>query len=151
MMRLAHDQKMTKPKISAIPTPLDLNTLQPINVVPFLISSKILRILRGRGGIQSLSLGNLHAFGLRARLVAKLHQSDQHGQPETAHQNVEDPRDVTQAEGAGLLLQGVEGTRSKVRERKGMANFTFYSILIRLNYKFNRNLSHCKYLKKSQY
>lgn len=40
-----------KNKASAVPTPLDLNTLQPINVVPFLISSKILRILRGRGGI----------------------------------------------------------------------------------------------------
>lgn len=133
--------------ISAIPTPLDLNTLQPINVVPFLISSKILRILRGRGRIQSLSLGNLHALGLCARLVAELHQSDQHGQPETAHQYVEDPRNITQAEGASLLLQGVEGRRSKLREKGMTERQTSHYYVYQINYKFKCNSNNCEYLK----
>lgn len=47
---------------------------------------------------------HLHSLGLVARLVAELDEGHQHGQAQTAHQDVEDAGHVAQAESLGRLV-----------------------------------------------
>lgn len=105
----------------AYPTPLNFYTFDPIYVVPFLISGKILRILRGSGINILCTLCHLHALGLGARLVTELDQSHQHGQAQTAHQDVEHTGHVAQAERTRLLLEERTQNRRKNPERVAQA------------------------------
>lgn len=47
---------------------------------------------------------HLHALGFSPRLVAELDQGHQHGQAQAAHQDVEDPSHVGQAQSLGRLV-----------------------------------------------
>lgn len=93
-----------------VPYPLNFYTFDPIYVVTFLISCKILWILRGSWVNILCILCHLHSFGFGSGLVTELNQSHQHGQTESSDQNVEDPSHVAQAEGARLLLRSAHET-----------------------------------------
>lgn len=54
--------------------------------------------------IRSSVGAHLHSPRLDAWLVAELHQGHQHGEPQPADQDVEDPRHIAQTERAGLVL-----------------------------------------------
>lgn len=88
-----------------VPYPLNFYTFDPIYVVTFLISCKILWILRGSWVNILCILCHLHSFRLGSGLVTELNQGHQHGQTESSDQNVEDSSHVAQAESARLLLQ----------------------------------------------
>ncbi len=93
-----------------VPYPLNFYTFDPIYVVTFLISCKILWILRGSWVNILCILCHLHSFRLGSGLVTELNQGHQHGQTESSDQNVEDPSHVAQAEGARLLLWNAHET-----------------------------------------
>lgn len=59
---------------------------------------------------------HLHALGFGPRLVAELDQGHQHGQAQAAHQDVEDPGHVGQAQGLRRLV--LEGRRARRRRRR---------------------------------
>lgn len=80
-----------------VPYPLNFYTFDPIYVVTFLISCKILWILRGSWVNILCILCHLHSFRLGSGLVTELNQGHQHGQAESSDQNVEDPSHVAQA------------------------------------------------------
>ena len=100
-----------------VPYPLNFYTFDPIYVVTFLISCKILWILRGSWVNILCILCHLHSFRLGSGLVTELNQGHQHGQTESSDQNVEDPSHVAQAEGARLLLR--ECTRDRGQPGRG--------------------------------
>lgn len=97
-----------------VPYPLNFYTFDPIYVVTFLISCKILWILRGSWVNILCILCHLHSFRLGSGLVTELNQGHQHGQTESADQNVEDPGHVAQAQGTGLLLQNGDQRQSRL-------------------------------------
>ena len=87
--------------------PLNFNTFDAIYVVTFLISCKILWILRGRWVNILCILCHLHSLRLGPWLVTELNQSHQHGQAKAPDKDVEYASHVAQTEGTGLFLKNV--------------------------------------------
>lgn len=61
---------------------------------------------------------HLHALGFGPRLVAELDQGHQHGQAQSAHQDVEDPGYVGQAQGLGRLVLQEKESREEEEEEE---------------------------------
>lgn len=109
-----------------VPYPLNFYTFDPIYVVTFLISCKILWILRGSWVNILCILCHLHSFRLGSGLVTELNQGHQHGQTESSDQNVEDPSHVAQAEGTRLLLRNAHETGVSGRGKGSVGDFKLY-------------------------
>lgn len=92
---------LTRP--SAVP--LDLNTFCSIHVVAFSVRSIILGVGR-RSRLKVLCvLCEFHSFGLGPRLVTELYQSHCHGEAEASDKNIENTRNIAQAQSTGLVLR----------------------------------------------
>lgn len=109
-----------------VPYPLNFYTFDPIYVVTFLISCKILWILRGSWVNILCILCHLHSFRLGSGLVTELNQGHQHGQTESSDQNVEDPSHVAQAEGTRLLLRNAHETGVSGQGKGLIEDFKLY-------------------------